>query len=110
MGLKENIKKARAEKGLTLEDVAKFIGVSKQTVQKYESGVISNIPSDKVEMMAEYFGTAPSNLMGWEQTEDNEVLLSTIMKYAKEIDGELMLDLLRKFNKLSKEDKTLHCS
>ena len=66
MGLKENIKLKRLEHNLTLEDVAKSIGVSRQTVQKYESGIITNIPSDKIELLAKCLKTTPQWLMGWE--------------------------------------------
>ena len=48
MSLGNNIKHARKAAGLTQEDIAKEIGVSKQTVQKYESGVITTISSDKI--------------------------------------------------------------
>ena len=40
MGLKENIKSKRIERKMTLEDLAKSVGVSRQTIQRYESGVI----------------------------------------------------------------------
>lgn len=66
MGLKENIKNKRLELGLTLEEVANKIGVKKPTLQRYESGVISNIPSDKIESLAEVFDVSPAYLMGWE--------------------------------------------
>ena len=68
MSLKDNIKQRRLARGLTLEDVAKHVGVSRQTVQKYESGVVANIPSDKIEKIAEVLGTTPSSLMGWESS------------------------------------------
>lgn len=64
--LNENIRKARAAAEKTLEEVAVIVGVSRQTIQKYESGVISNIPSDKVELLAKALDTTPSYLMGWE--------------------------------------------
>ncbi|MDR1410141.1 MAG: XRE family transcriptional regulator [Oscillospiraceae bacterium] len=67
MGLRQNIKKYRNLKGATLEEVATYLGLSRQTVQKYESGVVSNIPSDKIEMLAKYFCVDPSVLMGWEE-------------------------------------------
>ena len=44
----DRIKKLRNELGLTLEEVAKKVGTSRQTIQRYESGEISNIPSDKI--------------------------------------------------------------
>lgn len=64
-----NIKYKRTESGMTLEDVASKTGVSRQTIQRYESGVISNIPSDKIEKIANALHTTPSYLMGWENTE-----------------------------------------
>ncbi len=64
--LNENIKKARSASNKTLEEVAAIVGVSRQTIQKYESGVISNIPSDKVELLAKALDTTPAFLMGWE--------------------------------------------
>ena len=43
---------ARINKQKTLEDIAKAVGVSRQTIQRYESGVIGNIPYDKIEGIA----------------------------------------------------------
>jgi len=67
MGLKENIKNRRLELNLTLEDVSKKLSISKPTLQRYESGVISNIPSDKIERLATILETTPAYLMGWEE-------------------------------------------
>jgi len=84
MGLKENIKNRRLELNLTLEDVSKRLSISKPTLQRYESGAISNIPSDKIEKLASILETTPSCLMGWEEnkleikpqlTEDQKCLL-----------------------------------
>lgn len=65
MGIGAKIKKYRTEQGLTLEEVAKSIGVSRQTMSRYETGVITNIPSDKIEAIAHKLGVSPSILMGW---------------------------------------------
>jgi len=66
MPLKDNIKSCRIQKGLTLEELAQKVGVSRQTIQRYESGVISNIPSDNIEKMANALDISPGNLMGWD--------------------------------------------
>lgn len=71
MDLKKNIKKYRLAKKMTLDELAEKIGIKKSTLQRYESGVITNIPSDKIEKMAEVFGIKPSILMGWELEEDH---------------------------------------
>ncbi len=65
MALKDNLKNKRTEKGLTLDEVATKVGVSRQTIQRYESGVISNIPSDNIEKLASALDTTPAELMGW---------------------------------------------
>jgi repressor LexA len=59
------IRALRKERGYTLERLAAAIGTSKQTVQRYETGIISNIPTEKITMMAEVLNVAPSELMGW---------------------------------------------
>lgn len=67
MTIKDHLKRKRREQRLTLDDVAAVVGVSRQTVQKYESGVISNIPPEKVELLAKALKTTPSVLMGWQE-------------------------------------------
>ncbi len=72
MALKDNIKKKRQENNMTLEEVALKVGVTRQTIQKYESGVVSNIPSDKIELLAKALNTTPAYLMGWNKSSDND--------------------------------------
>lgn len=67
MAIKDRIKKLRQEKQMTLEEVSKIVGVSRQTIQKYENGIISNIPSDKIELLAKALDTTPAYIMGWEE-------------------------------------------
>lgn len=65
MALNDRLKAARTAKGFTLDEVAAKVGVSRQTIQRYESGVISNIPSDNIEKLAAALDTTPAVLMGW---------------------------------------------
>lgn len=71
MSIGKNIKHYRLKKGYTLEELAKIVGTSKQTIQRYETGVISNIPSDKIEAIAEALGVSPASIMGWEDKEND---------------------------------------
>lgn len=70
MNINDRIKLRRHEMRVTLEDVAKHVGVTRATVQKYESGIISNIPSDKIEALAKALNCSPAYLMGWEEEPD----------------------------------------
>ncbi len=63
--LNKKIKDARLKKGLTLSRVAKHLGVSSATVQRYESGEIKNIKYDIIIRLAELYNVTPSYLMGW---------------------------------------------
>lgn len=83
MNIGDRIKYLRNKNDMTLEVVGKYIGVSRQTLQRYESGVISNIPSDKIEKLAEIFNTSPAFIMGWEDEEsNNEPEIMTIAAHA----------------------------
>ena len=67
MAIKDRIKAKRLELGYTLEELANMIGTSRQNVFKYENGIISNIPSDKIEALAKALKTTPAYLMGWDE-------------------------------------------
>ena len=67
--LNEKIKRLRKEKGMSLEDLAEAVGTSRQTIYRYEIGVITNIPREKIEALAKALGTTPQSLMGWENEE-----------------------------------------
>ncbi len=62
----EKLKTLRKARNMTLDELARLVGTSKQTVQRYEKGVIANVPPEKVEALAKALGVAPSELMGWE--------------------------------------------
>ena len=65
MDFKDKIKARRKELGLTLEDVGQIVGVSKTTIQRWESGEIKNQRRDKIIKLAQALQTTPTNLMGW---------------------------------------------
>ena len=62
----DRIKQLREKYGYSQTDFADKIGVSKQTLYKYENGIVTNIPSDKIEAIATLCKASPSWVMGWE--------------------------------------------
>ena len=62
------LKTLRKSKKITQDELAAALGTSKQTIHRYENGIITNIPPEKVEKLAAALGTTPSELMGWSQT------------------------------------------
>ena len=66
MTVGERIKLARETKNLSQTDLANACKTSKQSLYKYENNIITNIPSDKIEVIANYLSISPAYLMGWE--------------------------------------------
>lgn len=66
----ERIKQLREANSLTQEELAKRLETSKQTIYKYENQIITNIPSDKIEILAKIFKVSPIYLMGWDEVKE----------------------------------------
>ena len=66
MDIGERIRILREKKEMTQTELAQKISSTKQTVYKYENGIVTNIPYDKLMLLAETLGTTPAALMGWE--------------------------------------------
>lgn len=72
MKINEKIKNRREELGLTLQEVSEYLGVSKATVQRYESGNIKNLKQGTIAKLAEVLNTTPSYLLGWQEAQEKE--------------------------------------
>lgn len=55
-------------------EIADKVNISKQTLYKYENGIVTNIPSDKIESFAKLFNVTPAYLMGWEENDVAEAV------------------------------------
>lgn len=84
MTVGEKIKKLRESRSISQTELATMIGTTKQQMYKYENGVITNIPSDKIEAIANALNTTPAYLMGW----DNPQLDDVYLRFAKQAQDE----------------------
>ena len=66
MTVGKRIKDYRIAAGLTQTELAESVQISKQTLYKYENDIITNIPSDKIELIAKRINATPALLMGWQ--------------------------------------------
>lgn len=62
----DRIRATRKREGISQTELAQKMGVIKQTLYKYETGIVTNIPSEKIEAAAKALGVTPGYLMGWE--------------------------------------------
>ena len=66
MEINERIKDLRLKNKQTLEEVAQMVGVTKATVQRWESGLIANMRRDKIIKLAQALHTTPAYILGIE--------------------------------------------
>jgi len=62
MTMGEKIYRLRRDKNMTQEELAKLVGVSYQAINKYEKGRVTNIPIQRLELLAYALGTTPEYL------------------------------------------------
>ncbi|BDR80657.1 hypothetical protein N072000002_09140 [Clostridium tetani] len=65
------IKTRRNKLMLSYQDLADKTGLSKSTLQRYETGAIKNMPLDKLGVLAKALNVSPAYLMGWEESVTN---------------------------------------
>ena len=97
MKIGDRIKNLRKSKDMPQVELADKIGVSKQTMYKYENNIITNIPSDVIERIAKIFNVSEAYLMGWEDTSDKlyQQIAESYYQYAKEQE---MIEVYRQLN------------
>nr|WP_315022963.1 helix-turn-helix transcriptional regulator [uncultured Aminipila sp.] len=106
----ERIKNRRIELDYSFQDLADLTGMSKSTLQRYETGSIKNIPLDKLKDLAKALKVTPEWIMGWESSKPNNkyYLNDDVAEIAQEIyedkDLKMLFDASRK---VSKDDMQL---
>lgn len=64
MNISKFIKSRRLELGLTMKNVADFVGVSEGTISRWESGEIKNMKRNKIAKLSQILKISPMELMG----------------------------------------------
>lgn len=73
MTIGERIKNKRKELGMTQEQLALKAETTKQTIYKYENEIVTNIPLDRLELLAKGLGVSSAWLMGWKSKKEQPV-------------------------------------
>ncbi len=70
MTVGQRIRQMREEKGVKQSELAKQIGVTKQNLYKYETGIIENISLPIIERIAFALNCSPAYLAGWSEVKE----------------------------------------
>ena len=63
------LKERREALGYSFQQLAELTGMSKSTLQRYESGAIKNIPLARLETLTTALQTTPEQLLGWQMVQ-----------------------------------------
>lgn len=85
MTIGERIRELRDGLNMSQSELAKRIHTTKQTIYKYENNIVTNIPSSKIEKLADTLNSTPAYLMGWTSDEEDLVSHFDFIEYAKSI-------------------------
>lgn len=95
----KNIKKLRIDKGLSQQQLAEIIGVSQQSINKYENhNVEPNI--ETLSLLAEFFDTSVDFIIG--RTEIKRKI-QEVELYALSEDEKKIIDIFRQLEKSDSE-------
>lgn len=94
MSIGAKIRELRESRNMSLEDVAKLCNTTRQTIYKYENEIVTNIPYDKIVLLAKALNTTPSNLFGWkeEKSSPDELVLTEGEKMVLELFRQIPVD------------------
>ena len=113
MTLGEKIRFLRVKKNLSQEDLAKVLNTTKQAIYKYENGIVTNIPTDKIEILSSILGTTPSYLMGWEDetpapelTESERAWIELYRKLSPDVQ-ETFVTMVKTFDSLPEGERQM---
>lgn len=113
MTIGEKIKQLRIKNKLSQEALATALNTTKQAIYKYESGIVTNIPMDKITILASILGTTPAFLMGWEEetpapelSEGERAWIELYRKLSPDV-RELFFPILKKFDELPEGERQM---
>ena len=113
MSVGQRIAAARERQNMTLEEVAKRCETTKQTIFKYENGIVTNIPYDKIVLLCKALDVSPSYLFGWEekksspresQLTEGEQMMIDIFRLIPEEQQRVFLEMGRAYANSLKRD------
>lgn len=77
MSIGRRIAQARERKRMTMEELAKLCNTTRQTIFKYENDIVTNIPYDRILLLAHALDTTPAYLFGWVEDKTPDELTLT---------------------------------
>lgn len=97
----DRIKTLREAAELSQEELGSRVGVKRAAIQKYEKGVVENIPIKTIEKLAGVLGVPPMYLLGWGSDTDSLNYELKIINGVKYFYGKPAVEVLEMFYSLT---------
>lgn len=108
MTIGDNIRKRRKQIDVTLEDVASTVGVSRQTMSRYETGVIKTISPQRIMELAKALKTSSAYLLGY--VDDPELTSESIEEFERNLRNHFLSEKALKVKEAEEElISAAHC-
>ena len=90
----DKIRVARESARMTQTELGKACGTTKQTIYKYETGAITNIPMDRLADIAEALNITVEYLMGWDNPSEAKRKMLKLWDSASESQQRRIIDIM----------------
>lgn len=88
MNLHEKLKYEREKKGYSLGELSKLTGLNRAILHKYELGIVKNIPTEKLLILANIYRKDPNYFI---LDQDNDDLIDTAIMNEEEEENKKLL-------------------
>lgn len=78
------IKELRKQKGVTMDGLAEYMGVSQGTIVHWENGS-SQVKQDNSQKLANYFNVSESYLLGYSDNDNQKLGWDSVVEYLSEL-------------------------
>ena len=89
------IRELRLLAGMSQEELGKRIGVQRAAINKYEKGIVENIPIHTIEKIAQIFDVSPTYIVGWNDDNTNPLVIEVkVIRGVQRFYGKTAVELL----------------
>ena len=100
------IKELRIIANMSQEELGRRVGVQRAAINKYEKGVVENIPIKTIEKIAKVFEVSPTYIVGWDAHAGNPLAVELkILQGVKKFYGNDTVDLIEAYYNLTPKGK-----
>jgi transcriptional regulator with XRE-family HTH domain len=98
----DRIKELRKIANLSQEELGRRVVLQRAAINKYERGLVTNIPLAVVEKLAQVLDVSPTYIVGWDDNAPNPLSTEVkILQGVKQFYGDDSIDLLESYTELS---------